>query len=505
MQGAAKNGRSRALWRWLEATEAETIAVRFQVGTLALFFVGTTLAVLVRIEHLSPRPTILQPDAFYRVLTLHGLVMLFWVALPALSAGLGMARLPVLLGIQNLVWPRLGRAAFFAWVVGTGCLLCSVLAGVPDGGFMLRPPLSTDGGWASPLAALGVAWVALSSTVLALSQLATLRRHRTRDRSFLDGPLLVTSLACSAALTLLAAPVLMVTMLLLFLERATGFGFFEPAHGGSPDLYARLFWLSARPAVVAALLPALGVSAELLPDRTGQPLRGRRSMTAAVMALAALSLVGAGEHWLTAGPSTLTAAVSSAFGMLLALPLGVVALGLLVTVGRARLEWDAPLVHALGVVWFLWLGLLSGLVASAMSVNVYLHGTAFVVGHLHCLTLGALTNGWFAGLIHGWSQSYGRRPDRRQARTGAVLALVGGNVTVLPLFVLGARGLVRGSYDYVEEFRALEIVSTVGAWVYSSGLLISLYSLGSTWFRPRERLPHSVLAVAPQHRHEIDP
>jgi cytochrome c oxidase subunit I len=501
MQGAARNGGGRGLWRRLGATEAETIAVRFQVGTLALFFVGTTLAVLVRIEHLSPRPTILQPEPFYRVLTLHGLVMLFWVALPALPAGLGMARLPALLGIQNLVWPRLARAAFFAWLVGTGCLLCSVLASGPDGGFMLRPPLSTDSGWASPLAALGVAWVALSSTALALTMLATLWRHRPRDRPFLDGPLLVTSLGCSAALTLLVAPVLMVTVLLLFLERATGFGFF----GANPELYAHLFWLSARPAIVAALLPAIGVAAELLPERTGQPLRGRRSITAAVMALAALSLVGAGQHWLTAGPSTLTAAVSSAFGMLLALPLGVVTLGLLVAVGRTRLAWDAPGIHALGVVWFLFLGLLSGLVASAMSVNVYLHGTAFVVGHLHCLTLGTLTNGWFAGLLLGWSQSYGRTPDRRQARTGAVLALIGGNVMVLPLFVLGARGLIRGSYDYAEEFRALEIVSTVGAWVYAGGLLVSLYCLGSTWFRPREPLPHSVLAVAPQHRHEIDP
>ena len=228
-------------------------------------------------------------------------------------------------------------------------------------------------------------------------------------------------------------------------------------------------------------------------------------MTAAVTALAALSLAGAGEHMLTSGPPTLAATVSSAFGMLLALPLGVVVLGLAASVRRARPEWDASLLHALGLVWFLLLGLLSGLVASAMSVNVYLHGTAFVVAHLHCLTLGALTNGWFAGLIHGWSQSHGRKPDRRQARTGAVLALVGGNVVVLPLFVLGARGLVRGSYDYAEEFRALEIVSTVGAWAYASGLLISLYCLGSTWFRPREPLAHSALAVALEHRHEIEP
>ncbi len=228
-------------------------------------------------------------------------------------------------------------------------------------------------------------------------------------------------------------------------------------------------------------------------------------MNAAMTALAALSLAGAGEHLLTASPSTLAAAVSSAFGMLLAVPLGVVVLGLLVTVRKARLEWDAPLIHTAGLVWFLLLGLLSGLVASAMSVNVYLHGTAFLVGHLHCLMLGALTNGWFAGLIHWWPESYGRKPDRRQARTGAVLALVGGNVMVLSLFVLGARGLVRGSYDYAEEFRALEIVSTVGASVYACGLLVTLYCLGSTWFRPREPLSHSVLAVAPERRHEIEP
>jgi cytochrome c oxidase subunit 1 len=300
---------------------------------------------------------------------------------------------------------------------------------------------------------------------------------------------MLTSQECSAGLTLLAAPVLMVTMLLLVLERATGFGVFEPSRGGSPELYAQLFWLSARPAVVAACLPAIGVLGELLPTLTGQPLVGRRSMTAAVIALAALSLAGGGEHLLTGGQSTLASAVSSAFGMLVALPLGVVVLGLLLSLQGARREWDAPLIHAHGLVWFLLLGLLSGFVASVMSINVYLHGTTFVVAHLHCLTLGAITSGWFAGLIYWWPENYGRRPDRRQSRAGAVLALVGSNVMVLPLFVLGARGLIRGSYDYAEESRALEIVSTVGSWVFASGLLITLYCLLSTWRRPREHPP----------------
>jgi cytochrome c oxidase subunit I len=474
------------VWRWLASTDTRAIALRFQVGTMALYLVGAVLAVLVRIEHLSARPTILMPGAFYRVLTLHGLIMLFWVTLPAMSAGLGVARLPALLGTERLVWPRLVRAGFHAWLVGTGCLVGSVASGAPDGGIVLRPPLSTAEGWASPLAALGMAAVMASSTALAVSLLATIWRNRPRDGSWLDWPLMLTSLECSAALTVLVAPVLTLTMLLLVLGRAAGIGPFESTHGGSPGLYAGLFWLSLRPAVTAALLPAFGIVDELLPVLTGRPLVGRRAVTVAVAALGGLSLASGGEHLLTGGQGALAAAVFSAFGMLLALPLGVIAMALALSLGGTRLEWEAPLVHLVGMAWFLLLGLLSGFVASAMSVNVHLHGTVFVVAHLHCLGLGAMTSAWFAGLIFWWPDHHERTPDPRLVRAGAMLTFLGSNFVVLPLFVLGARGLVRGSYEYAEEFRALEIVSTVGSWVFSSGLVTTLYSLVSTWQRPRE-------------------
>jgi cytochrome c oxidase subunit 1 len=425
-----------------------------------------------------------MPDPFYRVLALHGLLSSFWVLLPALTAGVGVVRLTRLLGITNLEWPRLMRASFHAWLVGTVLLVGAVALGGPDSGTMLRPPLSTESGWASPLVALALACVMASVTALAISILRTIQRHAPVAIPWPDWPVLITSLQCSSVLTALVAPILGSALLLLALSRLTSIALLGSAWATISDYYPHLYWFSVRPATVAALLPCVGVLTELLPGYTGRGLAYRRPLAIALALASALSLAGWGEHLLTSQPSVLASAVFSAGMMLLVLPLGLVVLVLARSLRLTLRGWQAPLEYATGAVGFFALGTLSGAVAAPLSLNVHLHGTAFTVAHWHCWSLGVGVSTWLAALLDGYSGKTEHRLDSRQLRIGARLFLVGSALMILPGFVQGARGLVHGSYEYAEEFRTLEVVATVGSWMLAVGLVITYVGMIAAARRP---------------------
>jgi cytochrome c oxidase subunit 1 len=473
----AKQGWGTTFLRRLGSTEVGEVARLFRGGTLLLFLVGATLGVVLRTEHLAPTPTLLMPEPFYRVLALHGLVLVFWVLLPGVMAGLGIARLTTLLGVTNLEWPRLMRASFHAWLVGTVFLAAALLLGGPDSGTMLRPPLSTEGGWASPLVALGVTCVMASLTALAACILRSIQRHAPVAKPWSDWPLWVTSLQCSSLLIALVAPILGFTLLLLVFARPTGVGVPPGLWGITQDYYPHLYWFAARPAAVAALLPCVGVLGEVLPAYTGRDLAYRRPLTMALGVASVLSLTGWGEHLLTSQPSVLASAVFSAGVMLLGLPLGVIAVALAKSLRLTPLGWKAPLWYGTAAVGFFAVGTLSGVVAAPLSVHVHLQGTAFMLAQGHCWGLGVGVSAWFAGLVHGLPGPLERRLDSRRLRAGALLFFVGSNLAILPGFVQGARGLVRGSYEYAEEFRTLEVLATVGAWILAVGLVLTYAGL----------------------------
>ena len=462
---------------WIFTLDHKRIGVMYLFSVLAAFALGGLFALLVRTELLAPGRTIMEPDTYNQMFTLHGAIMVFLVIIPGIPAALGNIIMPLQLGAKDVAFPRLNLASYHLWLLGAAFMLTSLAVNAVDTGWTFYTPYSTSTATAVIPAAFGAFILGFSSIFTGLNFIVTIHKMRPPGMTWFRMPLFIWALYATALIQVLATPVIGITLLMMIVERAFGIGIFDPALGGDPVLFQHFFWFYSHPAVYIMIVPGFGVISEIIPVFSRKRMFGYKFIAVSSLAIALLGFLVWGHHMFTSGQSVLAGTIFSAITFLIAIPTAIKVFNWIATMYKGSIHLETPMLYALEFLWVFTIGGLTGLFLAVMSVDVHLHDTYFVVAHFHYVMMGGAITALMGGIHYWWPKAFGKMYDDKLGRIGALLVFIGLNVTFFPQFVLGTRGMPRRYYNYLPEFQSLHQLSTIGAYVLGLGFLLTAYYL----------------------------
>lgn len=487
---------SRPGWRGLLSTVNHTDVGRmFLVTAFFYFAVGGILAMLIRAQLATPHSAFAGPEIYSQLFTMHGTIMMFLFAIPAIE-GLAIYLLPKMLGTRDLAYPRLGTYGYWCYFFGGGMLLVSLLLGIaPDGGWFLYPPLS--GRIHSPginvdVWLLGITFVEISAICAAVEFVVSILKYRAPGMSLAHMPVFAWYMLVTSLMILTGFPPLILGSILLELERAFGLPFFQVELGGDALLWQHLFWLFGHPEVYIIFLPAAGVISTILPVMAGTTLLGYRFVVAAAVALAILSFGLWVHHMFTTGIPHMGLAFFSAASTLVAVPTAVQVFAWIGTLWKGRPRLRLPMLHILGFFATFVIGGLTGVMVAIVPFDWQVHDTAFVTAHLHYVLFGGFVFPLLAALYYWLPLASGRRRYFRLGEVAFALIFGGFHLTFLAMHVVGLMGQRRRISTYAPEdgWTAINLVSSVGGFVLAFGLAMVLLEV-VLQVRARRRAPRN--------------
>lgn len=464
---------------WIFSTDHKRIGLLYFYSVFGFFLVAVALGLLLRIELMAPGRTIMGPQAYNALFTVHGVVMVFLFIIPGFQGSFGNLVMPIQIGARDVAFPRLNLLSWWLYMAGAAIILTSLFTGdgPPDTGWTFYLPFSGRTGTNVSLAVFGVFIVGFSSIVTGVNFITTIHRLRAEGMTWGRLPLFVWSLYATAWVQILATPVLGITLVLIIAERLLGTGLFEPGQGGDPLMYQHLFWIYSHPAVYIMILPAMGVISEIIPVFARKPIFGYRMIAFSSIAIAAAGSLVWGHHMFTSGMSDMAILVFSFLTFVVAIPSAIKVFNWISTLYRGSISLEAPMLFSLSFIFLFAIGGLTGLVQGAAATDIHVHDTQFVVGHFHYVIFGGSGFAFFAAMHYWLPKFYGRRYAEKPAIIAWVLMFTGFNILYFSMIVLGLEGMPRRYYDYLPEFAPLNLVSTIGSWILATGLLILLVNL----------------------------
>ncbi len=470
---------SSGIRNWLITLDHKRIGVMYLYGILGALLVGGLFALLVRAELFLPGETFIGKDRYNQFFTLHGAVMVFLVIVPGIPAALGNFILPMQLGAPDVAFPRLNLSSFYLWCTGAALMLLTVaLQGVDTGWTFYTPYSIEDGRVAVIPAVLGVFVLGFSSIFTGLNFLVTVHKFRPKGMGWFQMPLNLWGLYSTAIIQVLATPVLGITVLLLFVESFMGIGIFDPSLGGDPVLFQHFFWFYSHPAVYIMIVPAMGVISELITVHSQKPIFGYRFIAYSSLSLALLSFLVWGHHLFVSGQSRLATMVFSALTFTVGIPSAIKVFNWASTLYKGDIYLRTPMLYALSFLLLFTIGGLTGLFLGILSVDVHLHDTYFVVAHFHYVMMGSTLIAFLGALHHWFPKISGKMYPERTAQITSIVVFIGFNLTFLPQFVMGSRGMPRRYWDYDLQYKVFHQASTIGAFILGLALLYTVIYLG---------------------------
>jgi cytochrome c oxidase subunit 1 len=329
--------------------------------------------------------------------------------------------------------------------------------------------------------ALGVFIAGFSSILTGLNFIVTIHRMRAPGMTWFRLPLFVWAHYATSLIQVLGTPVVAITIVMVFVERAFGFAIFDPTRGGDPVLFQHLFWFYSHPAVYIMILPALGVISELISTFSRKMIFGYSFVAFSSLAIAVFGFIVWAHHMFVAGISTYAAMVFSFLSFSVAIPSAVKVFNWTATLYKGAISFETPMLYAYGFMGLFLIGGLTGLFLATLGTDIHLHDTYFVVAHFHYIMVGGAIMGYMGGLHYWWPKMTGRMYSEFFSRISAILVFVGFNLTFFPQFVVGYLGMPRRYHTYPDEFQVLNVFSSAGASVlglgYALPVIYFLYSL----------------------------
>ena len=460
------------LWSWLTTVDHKRIGVMYLAGILSMFFAGGMMAVLVRTELWSPGRTIMDPDTYNRVFTLHGALMVFLFIIPSVPAALGNIFLPLMIGAKDVSFPRLNLMSFYIYVLGGLFGIYSIVTNAVDTGWTFYTPYSSRSDTAVLTMTTAVFILGFSSILTGVNFIATIHSLRAPGLHWRRLPLFVWGMYATSVIQVLATPVLAITLFLLLMENILTLGIFNPTLGGDPVLFQHFFWFYSHPAVYIMILPGMAIVNEIIATFSRRKIFGYMFVAMSSVSLALLGFLVWGHHMFVAGMSEYATLVFSALTFLVAIPSGVKVFNWTATLYKGSISFESPMLYALAFLVLFTIGGLTGLFLGTLATDVHLHDTYFVVAHFHYVMVGGTVFGFLGGLHYWWPKMFGKLYDENMARAAFVLVFIGFNLTFFPQFLLGSHGMPRRYYDYLPHFQHLHQVSTVGAYTLLAGFLV---------------------------------
>jgi cytochrome c oxidase subunit I len=472
----------KGLKSWLFTIDHKRIGLMYLGSIVFFFFIGGLLAITLRLELWEPARTFMDADTYNRIFTLHGAVMVFLFIIPSIPAALGNIFLPIMLGAKDVAFPRLNLLSLYIYSFGALFTIYSIAHGGVDTGWTFYTPYSTSTGTAVISMTFGVFIMGFSSILTGINFIVTIHKMRAPGQTWGKLPLFIWSLYATAIIQVLATPVLAITLLLLIMERTLGIGIFDAALGGDPVLYQHFFWFYSHPAVYIMIVPAFGIISELISTFSKKTIFGYWAIALSSLAIAFIGFLVWGHHMFVSGQSALSTVVFSFLTFFVGIPTGIKILNWVATMYKGSISLQSPMLYALMFLFLFTIGGVTGIMLGAISVNVHLHDTYYVVAHFHYVMMGGTVFAFLGGLHYWWPKMFGKMYNEFWAKVASVILFIGFNMTFLPQFIMGSQGMPRRYYSYVEQFQTLHQYSTIGSWILGVGFIIIAIYLAKSLF-----------------------
>ena len=488
------------LRKYIFSTDHKVIGIQFLFSSLTFMAVGGLLAMLMRwqlgwptsplafMEKIAPEGMpggVMVPEYYNMLFTMHGSIMIFFGIIPLLAGAFGNYLIPLKIGAADMAFPRINMLSYWLFLPAAAIVLTGffVEGGAAASGWTAYPPLSgltQTMGVGQTFWVAGIILLGFSSILGGVNYIATIINHRAPGMSFHRLPISIWALFTTAILTVLATPVLAAAMILLLMDRVAGTSFFLPAGlivngealaghaGGQPILWQHLFWFYSHPAVYIMILPAMGFVSDILPTFARKPIFGYRAIAYSAVGIGALGFLVWAHHMFQTGMNPVLGTTFMISTMAIAVPTGIKVFSWLATLWRGAIRITTPMLHALGFISMFIIGGLTGIFLASTPVDMYLHDTYFVVGHLHYVLFGGSLFGAFAGITFWYPKMFGRKLNDGLGQIHFWLTFIFFNVVMFPMFVLGLGGMPRRIYDYTQyaglaHFQHLNQVMSIAA------------------------------------------
>lgn len=470
------------LYGWLATVDHKTIGIRYLCTAFFFLIIGGLEALLMRVQLAQPDLKVLSPDAYNQLFSMHGTTMMFLYALPMLS-GFSNYLWPLMLGSRDMAFPRLNALSYWVFLLAGIFLYVSFPIGqAPNGGWFAYVPntsLEYDPGINMDVFALGLIFLGISTVVGSVNFIVTLLRCRAPGMSVNRLPILVWGTLTASAANLLAVPAVSLACAMLWLDRRYGAHFFEVKGGGQPLLWQHLFWIFGHPWVYALVLPAMGIVSDALPVFCRRPLVG---YTLVAISTVATMILGFGvwvHHMFATGLPVISLSFFSAASFVIAIPSAVAVFAWIATIWTGKLQFTTPFLFFAGFVMLFVIGGVSGFMTASVALDWQLTDTYFIVAHLHYVLLGINVFPVVGGLHFWFPKMSGRLMDERLGKWTFWTMFVGFNAAFFPMHITGLMGMPRRIYTYPTGLGVgwLNLLSTIGAFVFAAGVLLFLINL----------------------------
>ncbi|SFI98642.1 cytochrome c oxidase subunit I [Albimonas pacifica] len=476
--------------RWFLSTNHKDIGVLYLITSAVLGLISVAFTMYMRLELMEPGVQyMLMEDGvtpnghlWNVMITAHGILMMFFVVIPALFGGFGNYFMPLMIGAPDMAFPRMNNLSYWLYVCGSTLAVLSVVS--PGGdqqlgsgvGWVLYAPLSTrEAGYSMDLAIFAVHVSGASSILGAINMITTFLNMRAPGMTLHKAPLFAWSIFVTAFLILLSLPVLAGAITMLLTDRNFGTTFFDPAGGGDPVLYQHLLWFFGHPEVYMIIVPGFGIVSHVISTFSKKPVFGYLGMVYAMVGIGILGFVVWAHHMYTVGMSHTQQAYFMLATMVIAVPTGIKIFSWIATMWGGSISFKTPMLWALGFIFLFTVGGVTGVVLSQAGVDRAYHDTYYVVAHFHyVMSLGAVFC-IFAGVYYWIGKITGRQYPEMLGKIHFWMMFIGANLTFFPQHFLGRQGMPRRYIDYPEQFSLWNEVSSYGAFLSGLSFLLFFY------------------------------
>ena len=481
--------------KYLWSTDHKMIAKQYMFTGMGMAVIGAFMAYVFRMQLAFPGSEVpgfgaVSPGTYNALVTNHGTIMIFWVAMPVLIAGFGNLLIPLMVGADDMVFPRLNRLSYQIFLVSAVVIIYSLF--VQGGGFggawTAYPPLSakaeynlTPQGASLWVIAVGLEFVAF--LMGGINFITTAMNSRAPGMKAFDVPIVIWFLVIASILFMASVGPLIAGAVMLLFDQNLGTGFFDPNQGGDPVLWQHLFWFFGHPEVYVVLLPAMGITADVMCVFARKKMFAQKIVIYTAIATGVLSFFVWAHHQFISGIDPRMANVFTVTTVLISIPIAEMCFVYIATLYGGSIRLTTPMLWALAFVAEFLIGGVTGIFLGASGTDIYFHDTYFVLAHFHYTFFPIAIIATLAGITYWFPKMFGRMMNETLGKVHFWITIVAFNGTFIPLFILGAAGQHRRIYNYNHfeelarpEFQDLRVIATVCTLVMLLAQVIFLYN-----------------------------